>query len=133
MKTFYLNLIVICLVLISCSEEDGKARDSIKLSESHIEFGYEPNRKLVTTKNANWGIIGIKEDGVEILFHRDGPNPSDREFEYEGSWYHIKRDYENITISVLENSTNTERQLRIDLQAGNWFGSSITIEQKGRN
>lgn len=132
MKTFYLSLITICLVLISCNEEDGIARDSIKLSESHVEFGYEPSAKLITTNNSNWAIIGIKENGVDVNFG-DKAHPEDYKFDYQGVWYRIKRDNKNLTISVMENSTNSQRQLDINFQAGNWYGSKLSIEQKDRN
>lgn len=132
MKTFYLSLITICLALISCNEEDGISHDSIKLSENHVEFGYEPNTKLITTNNSNWAIIAIKENGVDVNFG-DKAHPEDYKFDYEGSWYRIKRDSGNLTISVKENSTKLQRQLDINFQAGNWYGSKLSIEQKGRN
>jgi|LFRM01.1.fsa_nt_gb hypothetical protein len=131
MKTFYLSLITICLLLISCNEEDGIARDSIKLSENHVEFGCEPSKKLIT-KNFNWAIISIKENGVDVNFG-DKVHPKDYKLDYEGGWYRIKRDNKDLIISVIENSTNSQRQLDINLQAGNWYGSKISIEQKGGN
>lgn len=117
-------------ILSSCDDNvDGKASDTIKLSTSNVIFNKSSDSIQITTKSDFWWICEMKESGKYIDIG-DLNKDSTKDFQYTGQWYKIKRESKIISISVTENTSGKARQLNINLQAGNWFGSSITVNQK---
>lgn len=125
-KIVSIAIIFLCLFLMSCSEEDGIASDNIKLSTSKLQLDSKSGSHTIITQSDFWWVISVKEDGKWVDYGKQ----KEREFDFEGSWYSIKREKRNLIISVDENTTPKNRQLYIGLQAGNWFGSSITVDQQ---
>lgn len=119
------------IVLNSCDNEDGNGSDTIKLSKSVIFFTNEASTETITTDNSFWWIISIK-NGEESIRFTNEKGDDYKDFEYSGEWYSIKRDGLELTISTTQNITDKDRNLHIGLQAGNWFGSSISINQKAK-
>lgn len=122
----------LCVFSVACDEPDGKASDSIKLSKSKHTFDAKGGVTTISTKSDFWWFIQIKDNDIDVPFHAELQNSTNKDFEFVGEWYQIKRVDRKIEITVSENNTNQPRRLYIHLQAGNWFGSSITINQEAK-
>lgn len=130
------TVIIICNILIlfaSCTnEQDGLGGDTIKLSTSHLEFNNQSGSQTIISQSEFWSIINIEENDVIVPIPND-INLSDKEIVFQGDWYLIKRENKKITFTVTENIYKNSRKLHIRLQDRNWFGSTITLVQKGNN
>jgi len=118
-----------CLILcISCKferqEAAGYCSDSPKLSKKEISFGAEGGIDSVVMEDSYWlGHLlyrGCKGIWDEPDYCNDNYCKSAQVMKIECSWFSVtKMDEYTLLVSVNENNTNEEKNVYIDIQAGN--------------
>ncbi len=133
MKKITFLLVILNLILISCSEKEdkqiiGKWEDNIKLSEKQVEFSNQKDSVKITTEGKNWWFNSIEFNNKQINFNRDDSGL--KNFIIENSDFRIERkNSQEIYILINKNKTNKKRILLITLQAGDYF-DRIEVTQK---
>ena len=125
------NIILILIVIfsMSCSDSnDGDWDDNIKLSQKELRFNSLENLAVITTEGDSWWISGIFfKDGQ--TFDLSNVDTTANSFAITESAFTLERKNGNeISIKLYENTTGSERILTVRLQAGNYF-DGITIIQ----
>ncbi len=133
MKKITFLLVILNLILISCSEKEdkqiiGKWEDNIKLSEKQVKFSNQKDSVKITTEGKNWWFNSIEFNNKQINFNRDDYGL--KNFIIENSDFRIERkNSQEIYILINKNKTNKKRILLITLQAGDYF-DRIEVTQK---
>ncbi|WP_452231365.1 hypothetical protein [Lacinutrix sp. MEBiC02595] len=135
MKNNYHIIIWIFLLTttISCSKSEEnnieKWDDNIGLSQKNVEFTSDNNNVTITTEYG-WCLAGISLNGNYIT-----PtigidiNPCSNTFIIGNDEFSIQRNSKTeILIEMNENQTNSERVLRVDFSAGNYFDRVIITQ-----
>ena len=125
------NIILILIVIfnMSCSDnKDGDWNDYIKLSQKELRFDSLENSAIIMTEGDWWWISGIFfKDGQ--TFDLSNVDTTANNFTITESAFTLKRkNGKEISIKLYENTTGSERILKVGLQAGNYF-DGITIIQ----
>lgn len=125
------NIILILIVIfnMSCSDnKDGDWNDNIKLSQKELRFDSLENSAIITTEGDWWWISGIFfKDGQ--TFDLSNVDTTANNFTITESAFTLERkNGKEISIKLYENTTGSERILKVGLQAGNYF-DGITIIQ----
>ena len=125
------NIILILIVIfsMSCSDSnDGDWDDNIKLSQKELRFNSLENLAVITTEGDSWWISGIFFKDRQT-FDLSNVDTTANSFAITESAFTLERKNGNeISIKLYENTTGSERILTIRLQAGNYF-DGITIIQ----
>ncbi len=142
MKNVVITLLM-SFVLLSCSEEDGKWDDIIKLSQKEVLLDAKKSTVKVTTEGEWWWFVGFTYNDEHIYFS-DGKCWNEKgvvdDFIIEkgkegvsvirGENFTIERkNTTEIYITMLENKKDKENKLIISLEAGNYF-DDISVVQK---
>ncbi|WP_319482229.1 hypothetical protein [uncultured Draconibacterium sp.] len=119
-----LLLLLSLFTILSCSKDKdspiGIWDDNIKLSQKEVEFDASENSVTITTEGDWWWIVSIKFND-EYLNLEDQDTFSNN-FTIEEPEFTIER--KNITeiyITMSENTDDTDRELLIELEAGDYF------------
>lgn len=136
MKTrCFLGLILIALIstAASCIEKvqtAGQWNDSIKLSTRKADLSASNDSIIITTKGSWWWVNDISVNGNYLVFN---PLETEREnFAINGDWFSIERyDNQKLIVRVDENKSNQRRNIKITLEAGDYF-DYIDVTQTGR-
>lgn len=135
----------------------GRYTDTIKLSTKSLTFNKEGGIQQVTTQGDEWVIDGLEVSGNKLYYYytneepiihesiavRDtifieGPETLENQgwlvdlktpVEIKGEWFTIKRDLQEFTVELSENSTNKERNLLLIL-FGYFYPYDITVTQQ---
>lgn len=137
MKTqLFLGLLLVAIISsISSCMQDGKRigewNDSIKLSTNTASLSASSDSIVITTKGTWWWVNDILVNGNYLVF-----NPADTEkqnFEIQGDWFTIERcDNQKLIVRVDENESDEDRNIKITLEAGDYF-DSIDVHQLARD
>lgn len=119
-----LLLLLSLFIIISCSKDQdspiGIWDDNIKLSQKEVEFDANENTITLTTEGEWWWIDELRFNGMNINLE-DLDTTTDN-FVIEDNEFRIERkNATEIHISMNENLGNTERELLIGLEAGDYF------------
>lgn len=127
MKKIFLLLIL--LSSIACSNETliGKWEDIIKLSQKKVFFDANENTITITTEGEWWWINAISLNNTYIDFSEidttlDNYSIVKPEFTFE------RIDATIIKIKMSENLAETERILRISIEAGDYFDGIVVTQ-----
>lgn len=99
----------------------GNMGDNIKLKPREVTFTAEGGTKMCTTdKDSKWTINNIRTDDesfVLSLAEREKCR-DERKFEKTCGWLTVKRDGDNLYVTVEPNGTGQERKFSVTLTAG---------------
>ena len=136
MKNNYQKIIwiLILTITISCSKSEenpiGIWEDNIGLSQKSAEFTSENNNITITTEGNWWCLAGVYLNGNHIT-----PtigidiDPCSDTFIIGNNEFSIQRNSKTeMLIEMNENQTNSERILRVDFSAGNYFDRVIITQ-----
>jgi hypothetical protein len=127
-------LLILCTVLInSCNpyteEPIGKWHDIIKLSAKTVDFSAKADSVLITTKGDWWWINSISiGDSVYPANNREGINLESNSYVIKENGFVVERRKNALFVKLDENKTGIERQLKISLEAGDYF-DDVCINQ----
>ena len=119
-----LLLLISLFTIISCSKDKdsliGIWDDNIKLSQKEVEFDASENSITITTEGEWWWIDSIKFDGEYPSL--EGLHNSSDDFIIEAPEFKIERkNSTEIYITMSENPGDSPRELRVVLEAGDYF------------
>ncbi|MBQ4912849.1 hypothetical protein J8L85_00270 [Maribacter sp. MMG018] len=122
--------IALFLIALSCSDsKDGDWDDNIKLSQKEVRFSSEAQTIQIYTEETDWWINEIVWNGESVDLNE--VDTGEENFVIEEIEFSIERKNETeISISMEQNQTASERVLTISLQSGDYF-DGITITQSG--
>ncbi|WP_339626763.1 hypothetical protein [uncultured Maribacter sp.] len=126
------NLFIVFLILLlsySCSNDEiGKWDDNIKLSQKEFQFDSKQNSAIITTEGEGWWISEIYSDKGQTYDFSD-TDTTIKNFVIINPDFKLERkNATEISITMFENQTNSERTLKIGLQAGNYFDGIKIIQ-----
>ncbi|MDX8338745.1 hypothetical protein SLH46_06105 [Draconibacterium sp. IB214405] len=118
-----LLLLFSLFTIISCNDKEspiGIWEDNIKLSQKEVEFDANENSVTITTEGEWWWITDVRFNGTYINLEDQDTNSDD--FIIEETEFKIERkNATEIYITMSENTGDTERELGIELEAGDYF------------
>ncbi len=115
------------LLIFSCSEEDGKWDDNIKLSKKEATFDVLKDSTTFTTEGEGWWISGVSLNNIQVDL--ENINTTEDNFEIINEDFFIRRNSKTeLFVRMEENATDEDRILQIGLQSGNYF-DGVTITQ----
>lgn len=119
-----LLLLISLFTIISCSKDKetpiGIWDDNIKLSQKEVEFDANENTIIITTEGEWWWITEIRFNDSYINIEDLDTTLDD--FIIEETEFKIERkSATEIYISMSENLGDTDRELGIGLEAGDYF------------
>lgn len=136
-KLKYLLIALVCVtVFSSCSkshEWDDEKRiglwdDAIQLSTKTVEFDKHKNSVTISTKGDGWWIVGVSVNEETFGIPRTINIESDNYIFKENCFVVEKKNNNTLSIEIEENTTNVERTMVIQLEAGDYF-DYVTITQ----
>lgn len=117
-----LLLLLSLFMIFSCSKETpiGIWDDNIKLSQKEVEFDANENAITITTEGEWWWIVDVRFNGTNIIL--GDLNTTLDTYVIEEIEFKIERkSATEIYISMSENLGGTDRELLIELEAGDYF------------
>ncbi|MFB6342845.1 hypothetical protein ACE01N_08580 [Saccharicrinis sp. FJH2] len=133
MKLKIFMLVVLMVLIAACTEKEpiGKWGDIIKLSTKSLNFSSNGDSATVTTEGDWWWITDVAVDTV-WFYHFDVNQEYVSEYVIQDSCFYLERkDARSLFIKIDPNPTNSNRIIRIGLEAGDYF-DGITITQEGK-
>lgn len=133
MKKIGLLLLTI-ITMVSCSDRKnliGKWDDIIKLSTKNVEFSASADSVTIKTGGDWWWINYISfDDSIYIYNNRQDIDILANSYTIvEDNFKVIRRDKNTLFVRVNPNTTGAERNMRILLEAGDYF-DGISLKQK---
>lgn len=122
--SFLLNLLLIGVLLISCSgssevEEIGRWSDNIHLSQKNVNFGTNGGTATITSQG-NWWLNDISLDNIS--YDTKSLNKFSKSFLFENNDIRVEKiDDKTLLIKTNTNSTNKQRIFIIEIQSGDYF------------
>ncbi|PXV69134.1 hypothetical protein CLV62_101403 [Dysgonomonas alginatilytica] len=133
---YFLGLLLAAFVvsISSCLQEErsiGGWNDSIKLSTRKADFSAAKDSVIITTKGTWWWVNDISVNGNYLIFN---PIETEKEnFAIHGDWFSIERcDNQKLIVRVSENRSSEDRNIKITLEAGDYF-DYIDVNQLGKH
>ena len=108
-------------------EQDGKWGDVIGFSQDEVLFNAEAGETEVTTKGRWWltAFVNERYGCLQPIDENDTINI------YTYDWVSIQKlESRKVKVSVKENTSEKPRSVRVQFQAGDYFGY-LKVEQKG--
>lgn len=128
-RYFFGLLLIVAASVSSCIERQsiGEWNDSIKLSTRTADLSAANDSIVITTKGTWWWVNDISVNGNYLVFN---PVETEQEsFTINGDWFSIERsDNQKLIVRVSENKSNQHRNIKITLEAGDYF-DSIDVNQ----
>lgn len=123
-------LIFLLAIFVSActSEKEGDWDDNIKLSQKKFSIDALQNVAIITTEGDSWWVSGISFEGGQLFDYSDVDTTSKNFTITETEFVLERKNGKEISIEISKNTTNAERILNVELQAGNYF-DVITIVQ----
>jgi hypothetical protein len=127
---FYLMILSLIQFLPSCIIKEGDWKDNIKLSAKTVEFQYQADSVIITSKGEWWWICDITVN--ENHFYGFGINPDSENYKIKQDCFIVeRRDKHTLFIRLDENHSNVSRIVTVGLQAGDYF-DRVKITQKAK-
>lgn len=132
-----MNKIVILILSIfaitACADKEepiGKWSDNIKLSTKNVVFSATADSVSISTEGDWWWIEGITfDDSTYMYYGRDDIDLESEMYTIQEEHFTVKRcDKNTLFVKFNENKTNKKREMRITLEAGDYF-DYVNIEQ----
>jgi len=132
MKSFFIiGLLAATAVLGSCTEtkDEGDWDDNIHLSQKTAQFKADGDSVIITTKGTGWWVNGVTVVGKMYYSFPDVDIEADSYVMADDGFIVERRNKTTLVIKLDANSLNTERVMRVGLEAGDYF-DSVTIIQE---
>jgi len=138
-KQYFKNVLLFLfgtIFLMSCISNNndpdpiiGKWDDNIVLSQKSATLSSNTNSVTITTEYSWWWLAGISLDNKTIDL--TGINTLSENFLVTNTDFQVERkNGKTITITMNQNTTNSERVLVIGLQRGDYFDGIKVIQSK---
>jgi len=131
MKSFFIiGLLAATAALGSCTEtkDEGDWDDNIQLSQKTAQFKAVGDSVIITTKGDWWWVDGVTVVGQKYYIFPDVDIEADSYVMADDGFIVERRNKTTLVIKLDANSLNTERVVRVGLEAGDYF-DSVTIIQ----
>ena len=115
------------IYLISCAEHEEipMAKDTIGLSQNHVDFVSEGDSVVIKTKGDDWWISGITVNNRPYYAVKDILKKENFTVE--------RKDNNTLFIKMNKNHSRVSNTLSVSLQNGNYYDNVSIYQKKGEN